>query len=72
MHCIAVHIVTNRLPGGSYSLSPVLCKPLKVHLKVGFFHTHLLSVQHELRFPARQELPGEYAVFQSALSKTLN
>lgn len=33
--------------------------------------TYLLSVQHQLRFPTRQELPGEDAVFQLALAKTL-
>lgn len=33
--------------------------------------TNLLSVQHKLRFPTSQELPGEYAVLQFALAKTL-
>lgn len=36
-----------------------------------FINTYLLSVQHKLRSPTRQELPGEYAVFQFAVSKTL-
>lgn len=68
-----IHTFTNGLPGGSYSLSTGLCKPgTEGSSESVFFHTNLLSAQHELRFPARQELPGERAVFQSALSKTLN
>lgn len=36
-----------------------------------YFNTYLLFFQHQLRFPTGEELPGEYAVFQSALTKTL-
>lgn len=36
-----------------------------------YFNTYLLSFQHQLRFPTGEELPGEYAVFQSALTQTL-
>lgn len=41
------------------------------HTVYDFIHTYLLSAQHKLRFPTSQELPGGYAVFQSALFKTL-
>lgn len=36
-----------------------------------YFNTYLPSFQHQLRFPTGEELPGEYAVLQSALTETL-
>ena len=38
---------------------------------MGYMLTHLSSAQHQLRLPGGKELPGECAVFQSALSKDL-
>lgn len=51
---------------GKYNFSATPCEEFH-----DFINTYLLPVQHKLRFPTSQELPGGYTVFQFALSKTL-
>lgn len=50
------------------------CLKTKMKCKIaakGNTVTNLRRLQHELRLPAGQELPGEHTVFQSTFSKPL-